>query len=162
MKTNKPTWHFPTHHVEVEDWPTFIDVWVSLQVFILNSAHGSHFFNSLEWLTSKIADQMFKLKIDKYLALFGVSLLVLSWMVEPWLWYFVMAVIQDGQQDGWHHVKMEDWHKLIGVQFLLQVTILNAIVIVAIFVMAAIQDVQVEDWPKFTGICLLQVSPYVA
>ena len=52
-----------------------------------------------------------------------------------------MAAIQDGQQDGWQHVEMEDWPKLIGVQFLLQVSILNAIVVVAIFVMAAIQDV---------------------
>ena len=27
--------------------------------------------------------------------------------------------------------------------------------------MAAIQVVQVEDWPKFSGIWFLQVSPYV-
>ena len=41
-----------------------------------------------------------------------------------------MAAIQDGQ----HYVNIEDWPKLGGVQFLLQVSMLTLWVIIAIFV----------------------------
>ena len=51
-------------------------------------------------------------------------------------------------QDGWHHVKVEDWSKLSGVQFWLQVSMLIPWVVIAISVISGngcIQDGGQDD-----------------
>ena len=66
-----------------------------------------------------------------------------------YLWFLIMAAIQNSQ----YHIEVEDWPKLSGVQFLLQVSTLTLWVTEAILwflVMVAIQDgQQVASWsPK--------------
>ena len=112
-----------------------------------------------------MANMMLKLKISSNLVWFGFgckSLCVLQELWLPFLWFLIMAKIQD----GWYDVKVEDWPKLSGVQFWLQVSMLPLWVIIATFVILVIakiqdgwHDVKVEDWPKLSGVWIwLQVS----
>ena len=62
----------------VEPWQPFCDFWL--------------------WLTSKMADNVCKLKIHPNLLVFGVHFKSLSLMVGPLLWFLGVADIKDGQQ----------------------------------------------------------------
>ena len=69
-------------------------------------------------------------------------------------------------QDGRYYVKVEDWPKLSGIQYLLLVSMLTLWVIIAILwflVMAEIQDgrhhIKIEDWPKFSEVQFFCKSP---
>ena len=80
-----------------------------------------------------MADNMSKLSIDPNLVVFdfyckSLSLILEKW--QPFLWFWVMADIQDGRQ----HVKVVDWSKCSGVRFLLQVPIIDFREMAAIFV----------------------------
>ena len=76
--------------------------------------------------------------------------MLILWVIIAVLWFLVVAEIQDGQ----HNTKVEDWPKLSGIQFGLQVSMLTLRVIIAKFVMS------VNDWnPRWlTRWCLVNYS----
>ena len=79
-----------------------------------------------------MANNMSKLSIEPILVVFGFYCNSLSSILEKYqlfLWFWVMADIQDGQQ----HIKSFDWPKLSSVQLLLQVPIINLRGMAAIF-----------------------------
>ena len=67
--------------------------------------------------------------VNKFMLKIDPNLLMPSFccMSLDFLWFFVMAAIQDGQ----HHVEVEDCSKLSSAQFLLQFCMLTSRVIVA-------------------------------
>ena len=79
---------------------------------------------------------------------------------------FYLFLVMAANQDGGHCVKVEDRPKLSWICFLLQVSMLTLLVIIAtlwFLVLASIQDgqhyVKVEYWPKPSRVwSLLQVS----
>ena len=105
-----------------------------------------------------MANNMLKLKNDPKLVVFGFHFKSLSWPVkphQPLLWTLGIDTIQHYQQ----YIQIEDWSKLSGVQFSLQVFVLNDGAMAAtlwFLVMAAIQDdwqhVQIEDCAKHSGV----------
>ena len=64
-----------------------------------------------------------------------VSILNCGAMVSTYM-ILVISAIQDGSQDHQQDVQVEDWPKLSGVWFLMQVSFLNARAIVVIFVIS--------------------------
>ena len=134
-------------------------------------SHWVHFTNSTEWrwhhclvnfsvlifveslpflifgncLQSNMTNNILKQKIYQNLWVFGFHCKSLS--LEPWqlfLWFLVMAAIQDGH----HHVLAEDWPKLSGAQFLLQVFIFNSRAIAPNFMISSNNWYQQHIWSK--------------
>ena len=90
------------HYVKVEDWPKLSRVQFWLQVYVDSTSYKCHFYDFWQWPKSKMADTMLKLKIDPNLVGLDFGCKSLCWsheLILSFLWFLVMAAIQDGQQD---------------------------------------------------------------
>ena len=102
--------------------------------------------------------------VDPNLMVFNFYCKSLSSILEKWqpfLWFWVMADIQDGRQ----HVEVVDWPKLSGVRFLLSLSLILEKWQPFLWFWVNIQDgrqhVKVVNWPKLSGVKFLLQVPII-